>query len=540
MPDAKSLDGRGHGFGMLDVHFRAKRRVQLATIRFEHRGTLVCKEVPVFRIHDDRDAPRASELDRSGDDGWHEHALVVVLEHQRVRIPHGVFDGGADGVCIARREIDIVLLIDANQLLRTRDDARLSCRWPIDAQQPPLRNTDVPEHGSQLAARMVVADGGNEAALGADGDDVLCHVRRAAERITSLTNPHHGNGCFRRNPVDISDEILVEHGVTDRDDACATCITQQRCQAVSTEGNRHGREDSDPAHPLPLVGLGSATRDALPNQYDHLSELILRLNARAKSSVLSVQEYFVLAWNSLRFIFARPFYTQDMVQQMDEIGVKSLGIVLLTGLFTGMVLALQSSVQLQTFGATMYIGRLVAGSMIRELGRVLAGLMVAGRVGSGIAAQLGSMKVTEQIDALNTLGTDPIKKLATPRVLAALVMLPVLTIINDMVGIVGGNVIATLMLGLPSSLYWRTVWEQIISGGFVFGFIPNDFVQGLVKPFVFGAIIAITACYFGLRTTGGTEGVGQSTTKTVVTSSILILVTDYFLTQLLLSLLVVP
>jgi phospholipid/cholesterol/gamma-HCH transport system permease protein len=269
-----------------------------------------------------------------------------------------------------------------------------------------------------------------------------------------------------------------------------------------------------------------------------LSELILRLNSRAKSSVLSIQEYFVLAWNSTRFIFARPFYAQDVIQQMDEIGVKSLGIVLLTGLFTGMVLALQSSVQLQTFGATMYIGRLVAGSMVRELGPVLAGLMVAGRVGSGIAAQLGSMKVTEQIDALNTLGTDPIKKLATPRLIAALVMLPVLTIINDMVGIIGGNIIATLMLGLPTSLYWRTVWEQVIAGGFVFGVIPNDFVQGIVKPIVFGGIIAITACYFGLRTTGGTEGVGQSTTKTVVTSSVLILISDYFLTQILLSILV--
>ena len=271
-----------------------------------------------------------------------------------------------------------------------------------------------------------------------------------------------------------------------------------------------------------------------------LSELILRLNSRAKSTVLSVQEYFVLAWNSLRFIFARPFYAQDVIQQMDEIGVKSLGIVLLTGLFTGMVLALQSSIQLQTFGATMYMGRLVAGSMIRELGPVLAGLMVAGRVGSGIAAQLGSMKVTEQIDALNTLGTDPIKKLATPRVLAAIIMLPVLTIINDMVGIIGGNLIATLMLGLPTSLYWRTVWEQIIAGGFAFGVIPNDFVQGLLKPLVFGAIIAITACFFGLRTTGGTEGVGESTTRAVVTASILILVSDYFLTQVLLSVLNIP
>jgi phospholipid/cholesterol/gamma-HCH transport system permease protein len=271
-----------------------------------------------------------------------------------------------------------------------------------------------------------------------------------------------------------------------------------------------------------------------------LSELILRLNTRAKSTIQSIQEYFALAWHSLRFMFARPFYGQDVVQQMDEIGVKSLGIVLLTGLFTGMVLALQSSIQLRTFGATMYIGRLITGSMIRELGPVLAGLMVAGRVGSGIAAQLGSMKVTEQIDALNTLGTDPIKKLATPRVIAALVMLPVLTIINDFVGIIGGNIIASTMLGLPSGLYWRTVWEQIIAGGFVFGVIPNDFVQGLLKPIVFGAIISITACYFGLRTTGGTEGVGHATTKTVVTASILILVSDYFLTQILLSVLVVP
>ena len=265
-----------------------------------------------------------------------------------------------------------------------------------------------------------------------------------------------------------------------------------------------------------------------------MSELILRLNARAKSWVEGIQEYFTLAWNALRFIFARPFYVQDVIQQMDEIGVKSLGIVLLTGLFTGMVLALQSSIQLQTFGATMYIGRLVAGSMIRELGPVLAGLMVAGRVGSGIAAQLGSMKVTEQIDALNTLGTDPIKKLVTPRLLAALVMMPILAVVTNLVGILGGNVIGSLYIGLPSGLYWRTVWEQIASDGFTLRYIPNDFIQGLIKPFVFGGVIAVTACYFGLNTTGGTEGVGVSTTRTVVTASILILVLDYFITQILL------
>lgn len=262
-----------------------------------------------------------------------------------------------------------------------------------------------------------------------------------------------------------------------------------------------------------------------------------RLSAATRSKLSSVQGYFALAGRALGFIFVRPFYAQDVVQQMDEIGVKSLGIVLLTGFFTGMVLALQASVQLQAFGATMYIGRLVTGSMIRELGPVLAGLMVAGRVGSGIAAQLGSMRVTEQIDALNTLGTDPIKKLVTPRVLAALVMLPILTVINDFVGIVGGNLISSLLVGIPSGLYWRTVYEQIASGGFMLRYIPNDFVQGLVKPFVFGGIISISACYYGLNTTGGTEGVGQSTTRTVVLSSILILIVDYFLTQILLSVL---
>ncbi|CAN5143717.1 ABC transporter permease [soil metagenome] len=262
-----------------------------------------------------------------------------------------------------------------------------------------------------------------------------------------------------------------------------------------------------------------------------------RLNHAAKQKILAVQEYFTLAGKSIRFIFVRPFYPQDVVQQMDAIGVQSLGIVVLTGFFTGMVLALQSSVQLKTFGATMYIGRLVTASMIRELGPVLAGLMVAGRVGSGIAAQIGSMRVTEQIDALNTLGTDPIKKLATPRLIAAVVMLPMLTIIADLAGILGGNVIATAYLDLPSSLYWRTVWEQIASGGFTFRYIPNDFIHGLVKPIVFGGLIATIAAYHGLNTKGGTEGVGLSTTRTVVMASISILIVDYFITQTLLAVL---
>jgi phospholipid/cholesterol/gamma-HCH transport system permease protein len=261
-----------------------------------------------------------------------------------------------------------------------------------------------------------------------------------------------------------------------------------------------------------------------------------RLNNSAKNTIFSLQEYFALAGKAIGFIFVKPFYASDTIQQMNAIGVGSLGIVLLTGFFTGMVLALQMSVQLQAFGQEALIGRVIAGSMIRELGPVLAGLMVAGRVGSGIAAQLGSMRVTEQIDALNTLGTDPIKKLVTPRVLAALIMLPILTIINDFVGILGGNIIATFVMGLPTALYWRTVLEQMMSGGFTLHFIPNDLIQGLVKPFVFGGLISITGCYYGLRTTGGTEGVGLATTRTVVTASVLILVIDYFLTQIMLTL----
>ena len=252
---------------------------------------------------------------------------------------------------------------------------------------------------------------------------------------------------------------------------------------------------------------------------------------------MAIQDYFELAWNATRFIIARPFYRGDFVQQMDSIGVQSLGIVLLTGFFTGMVLALQFSVQMAQFGATMYLGRLVTASMIRELGPVLAGLMVAGRVGSGIAAEIGSMRVTEQIDALNTLGTDPIKKLVTPRLLAALVMLPVLTILADVVGILGGNAIASFYVGIPTALYWRTVWEQLAAAGFVLHYVPTDFIQGLAKPLVFGGIIAVTGCFFGLRTRGGTEGVGVATTRTVVTASVLILTTDYFMTQILLFLL---
>jgi phospholipid/cholesterol/gamma-HCH transport system permease protein len=278
--------------------------------------------------------------------------------------------------------------------------------------------------------------------------------------------------------------------------------------------------------PQPPVGA------ALPGR------LWMGLDATLKGWVLGVQEYFILAGKAFRALVARPLYARDILQQMDVIGVASLGIVLLTGLFTGMVLALQSSIEMKRFGATIYIGRLVGASAVRELGPVLTSLMVAGRVGSGMAAQLGAMKVTEQIDALHVIGTDPVKKLVVPRLWAALLMLPVLTIIMDLMAIFGGLIIAVVKLGLSTDLYLRSVYTTLANSGFILRFLPKDVLAGaFVKPLFFGAIIAITGCYYGLKTRGGTEGVGLSTTRAVVTASILILATDYFLTQLLIYIL---
>ena len=265
--------------------------------------------------------------------------------------------------------------------------------------------------------------------------------------------------------------------------------------------------------------------------------LLGTIGERAQSSAVGVYNYFLLGARALRFVGARPFYWRDVIMQMDRIGVGSLPIVLMTGFFTGMVMALQSSVELSKFGADIYIGNLVGASMVRELGPVLCSLMVAGRAASGIAAEIGSMRVTEQIDALQSFGTDPIKKLVTPRLVAALVMLPVLTMLADIVGILGGLIIAVFRIGIPADTYLDGVWNTLAQGGFVFQFIPKDFISGLFKPFVFGGIIALTASYYGLNTKGGTEGVGEAATRSVVACSVTILAVDYFLTQLLLVLL---
>jgi phospholipid/cholesterol/gamma-HCH transport system permease protein len=210
---------------------------------------------------------------------------------------------------------------------------------------------------------------------------------------------------------------------------------------------------------------------------------------------------------------------------MDIIGVGSLAIVCLTGLFTGMVLTVQSAATLDAFGARPYVGRMVSLSMIRELGPVLTSLMVAGRVGSGMAAELGSMVVTEQIEAMRSLGTDPIRKLVTPRMVAAIVMVPILTVLSDAVGLVGGYLVARFTLRLTTSFYWHSALDAIRS---------YDLIMGLIKPLVFGYIIASVGCYVGLSTKGGTQGVGLSTTRAVVMASVLILATDYFLNVIIL------
>ena len=246
-----------------------------------------------------------------------------------------------------------------------------------------------------------------------------------------------------------------------------------------------------------------------------------------KLALEEVQNYSILVGRTFAALFRRPQYWRDTFVQMDAIGVQSVLIVTLTGVFTGMVLALQSSVQLSRFGASLFVGQLVAASVIRELGPVLTALMVAGRVGSGIAAELGSMRVGEQIDALEAMGTDPIKKLVKPRVIAGVAMLPTLTIATDFIAIIGGHLIAWTMLHQGASTYWNAVWS---------GLYMSDLVTGIMKPFVFGFVITTIACYMGLRTSGGTEGVGRATTQAVVLSSVFILATDFFMTKLFIEL----
>ena len=253
---------------------------------------------------------------------------------------------------------------------------------------------------------------------------------------------------------------------------------------------------------------------------------LVSLNDIAKDKVVAVQEYSLLAGRSLSNLFARPRYYSDTLLQADLIGVGSLPIVVLIGLFTGAVLALQTSSTLQQFGSLSLTGQLVALSMVRELGPVLTGILVSGRNSSGMASELGSMKVTEQIDAMRAMGVDPTKKLVTPRVIATVVMLFFLSIISDLVGLIGGFFISFFLLGLNANQYWTSAYQSLRFG---------DVFMGLGKPVVFGFIIASVGCYYGMTAKGGTQGVGRATTQAVVSASVLIVVSDFFITKLLMA-----
>jgi phospholipid/cholesterol/gamma-HCH transport system permease protein len=246
-----------------------------------------------------------------------------------------------------------------------------------------------------------------------------------------------------------------------------------------------------------------------------------------KAAVLEVQEYVLMISKVGRSVVTRPFYYRDVIEQFEAIGVGSLTVVLLTGLFTGMVLALQSGFTLDQFGARSMVGRLVSASMVKELGPVLTGLMVAGRVGSGIAAELGSMMVTDQIAALRALGTDPIRKLVTPRILAGLIMVPFLTVIAGGVGMVGGWFVTVFQLRVASTVYWNSVTT---------GLYPQDVWMGLIKPFFLGFTIVSIGCHVGMRTSGGTQGVGRATTNAVVASSVAVIAVDFLVTKVLIVL----
>lgn len=240
-----------------------------------------------------------------------------------------------------------------------------------------------------------------------------------------------------------------------------------------------------------------------------------------KKFLFELQEMGNLVWRMLVGLRRGPRYFNETISQMDQVGVGSLGIIILTGFFTGGVLILQAYPTLAYYGAQAQAGQSVATTLVRELGPVLCALMVAGRVGSAISAEIGSMKVSQQIDAMRALGTDPIQKLVTPRLIAIAVVLPLLTIISDFIGLGGGYFIATTMLGLTFSEYWTSAWQVLEY---------NDLAQGLLKPFVFAIIIALVGCFYGMRTTGGTQGVGRATTRAVVTSSVWIFVLTAFIT----------
>ncbi len=257
-----------------------------------------------------------------------------------------------------------------------------------------------------------------------------------------------------------------------------------------------------------------------------LRSILIFIGSVVNSVLQELGSFALMVLDTFRKTPARPWRWSLLLEQMESIGFNSLPIVLLTSTFTGMIMVLQTGIQLERFGAKVYAVGGATVALARELGPVLTSLVLAGRVGAGIAAELGTMKVSEQVDALETLATDPIHYLVVPRFVAACIMLPILATLSNVVGILGGMVVAKLSLGLSYRLSYRTALEWLTF---------EDLYSGLAKTLFFGMIISLVGCYHGMKTSGGAEGVGRSTTKAVVTGSVLILVSDYFLTEWLLT-----
>lgn len=247
------------------------------------------------------------------------------------------------------------------------------------------------------------------------------------------------------------------------------------------------------------------------------------LGGAAKRTVASVQEYAQLSGRAMANIFVGPYYFQDTLEQMDFIGAGSLPIIMLSGFFIGAVMVLQTGSQFARFGQTSLTGDVVSIALVRELGPTFTGLLVTGRCATGIASELGSMLVTEQVDAMRAMGTDPTRKLVTPRLIAALLMMPLLTVITDFIGLLGGCAASVFSLRLGVVEFWRRAIDALDFA---------DLMQGFTKPVVFGFILATIGCYKGLTVKGGTQGVGRATTQAAVLSSVLIIVADAFLTKL--------
>lgn len=244
---------------------------------------------------------------------------------------------------------------------------------------------------------------------------------------------------------------------------------------------------------------------------------------KARDIAVQTGELGLLTWRAFVAMTSPPYEIGLWVRQMEQIGVRSLGVASITTIFTGMVLALQTAVSLPALGVKYYIGAVVSKSLVRELGPVLTALIVGGRIGSGMTAEIGTMKVTEQIDALRSMAADPVKKLVAPKLAATLVMLPALTVIGDALGILGGLIVATYTLDLAPGLYTNDVLDSLTFG---------DLFSGITKSIFFAYFITIVGCYNGLNTSGGADGVGRATTNTVVLAAILVLVSDFFLTKL--------